>query len=219
VLGSFGLNIKDNGDISHSFKPFMFALTLTEKEISYSSLFKSFINICRHYNRINTLYINGIVFDHCQATHNAVTNTLTPLLKDFGINRQANISSPKVYSCITHVERNFKNHVDKSTYISNFKPMFTGILQAKNICMFDILCRNAMRIWNMTGQQQLTEWFTKIYLNDNWKNFYLNCIYPGVHPDNNLLESFNRVIKRYLMKPMNMSMLCSSEWGLPGFLK
>jgi hypothetical protein len=203
LFGSYGLNIDSQGNVTHTFRPFVAAITMSEIEGAFDKVFEGFLHLCKYHCNITTIKINGIVIDHSYASYNSITNNFSKYLQEFNELTDEQFKPPEVYSCITHVERNLKDNkhrVDGKYYDTHVSPMFNVIKYAKNKLMFDILCKTAIGIWSKDGYAQYCQYIEKVYFNSKWEKFFLNCIYPGVHPDNNLLESVNGQIKKILQK-------------------
>ena len=79
LLGGVTLKQSVSGAISHSFVPVLECITRSECEPAFAALFSAFCDVADKYAAVR-LKISVVVQDHCQASFNAVRNTLEHLL-------------------------------------------------------------------------------------------------------------------------------------------
>ena len=79
LLGGVTLKINNSGDCSHSFVPILECLTRSECEPAFAAIYKCFCKMADEYSNI-ALKVSVIMQDHCQASANALKNTLQHLV-------------------------------------------------------------------------------------------------------------------------------------------
>ena len=79
LLGGVTLKFSPTGISSHSFVPVLECITRSECEPAFAALFQTFCTVADRYAGLQ-LKISVLVQDHCQASANAVRNTLQGLL-------------------------------------------------------------------------------------------------------------------------------------------
>jgi len=64
--------------------------------------------------------------------------------------------------------------------------------------LFRTLSTAVIKSWQKNGEKDYAQWFQKVCLHQRWCNFNIGSLPVGVQPDNNSLESLNRVIKNWI---------------------
>lgn len=79
LLGGVTLKMNNSGECSHSFVPILECLTRSECEPAFSAIYKCFCKVADEYSNI-ALKVAVVMQDHCQASANALKNTLQLLV-------------------------------------------------------------------------------------------------------------------------------------------
>jgi len=95
LLGGVTLNVSAYGECSHSFVPILHCLTRSECEPAFAAVFKTFTQLADEYAGI-ILKIDVVMQDHCQASANALKNTLRLLTFQVELIKIITLFKPKV---------------------------------------------------------------------------------------------------------------------------
>lgn len=185
LLGTTTNVMNDNKSLTYSFVPFMWFFCATEAAVVYEAVYRTIIKWAKLIHDID-FKARYVQQDHCAASASAAISCF-PLTV--------------IADCYPHLVRKTKDH--KSMLVS--KDAMAGILEditrlhlvaSKNI--FTILSIATIKRWEEQGERVFAHWFKSVYLHERWRNFYIASLPVGVQPDNNSLESLNRVIKNWI---------------------
>lgn len=191
----------ENNTTTYSFVPFLWFFCATEATVVYEAVYKNIIKWAKIIHNID-FNIKYIQQDHCAASAAAALACFPAVI---------------IADCYPHLVRKSKEH--KSLLVD--KELIGGILEdierlhlvaSKDI--FSILSSATIKHWQQKGEREYATWFQSVYLHERWCNFHIANLPIGVQPDNNSLESLNRVIKNWIGTKTSFATLIKVSNGL-----
>lgn len=179
---------------SYSFVPFIWFFCATEATVVYEAVF----NTLKKWTKIvhgTDLVVKYIQQDHCAASAAA-----------------ADICFPGaiIADCYPHLIRKCKENrslLKDPTLLSSIMEDVNKLHLAHCTEFFRTLSTAIIKNWQNNGEHEYAQWFQKVYLHRRWCNFNIGSLPIGVQPDNNSLESLNRVIKNWIGTSNNIAVL------------
>ena len=170
--------------LTHQFRPFAFALAPTENQVVYEFLFRVTSEALFKFFQFVLLF-SAFCQDRSPSIANAV-HTRWP--------------ECKVVLCWPHIVRGAIDRgklVDK-TLFDLFTTHLTYVHSARSQLQFEKILLPLMLLhWREIGEHRMADVFEKVYGTEPWTNWHVSSSgIPGLTPNNNAIESWNRVIKR-----------------------
>ena len=172
-------------ELTHQFRPFAFALAPTENQVVYEVLFRvtSEAPLFKFFQFV--LLFRALCQDRAPSIANAVRTTWPEC---------------KTVLCWPHIARGAIDRgklVDK-TLFDLFTTHLTYVHSARSQLQFEnILLPQMLLHWRQIGERNMADLFEKVYGTEPWTNWHVTSSgIPGLTPNNNALESWNRTIKR-----------------------
>ena len=168
----------------HLFHSFGF-FCATEATVVYEAVYKTIIKWSKIIHNID-FHAKYIQQDHCAASAAAASTCFPNVI---------------IADCYPHLVRKAKEHrnilVDKGQ-ISGILEDIERLHLVASKDIFSLLSMATMKHWRNKGEKDYADWFESVYLHERWCNFHIATLPIGVQPDNNSLESLNRVIKNWI---------------------
>ena len=219
LLGGVTIKLTSAGAYSHSFVPILECITRSECEPAFSALFRALCLVADKYATM-TLKISVLVQDHCQASANAVRNTLQRLLPQ--VKRKYFImiiiylltlalekeNEVLLGGCETHVLRKIDEQKrllqNNDYYEATVQPFFRDLVNSANESIFFLLIGYAIKDWqSKIAFRPFVAWLQKVYINVTWYRFANYVTPPGCDTKNQILEACNKGMLNFLAKKVN----------------
>jgi len=171
--------------LTHHFRPFAFALAPTENQLVYEFLFKSTSEALLKFFQF-VLQFKAFCQDRSPSIANAV-HTLWP--------------ECSIILCWPHIIRGAIDRgklVDKGL-VETFNLHLTYVHSARSTDQFEILLKLMLQHWIEIGEEEMAATFLKVYGKEPWLNWHVTASgIPGFTANNNVIEAWNRLLKRYI---------------------
>ena len=169
----------------YSFVPFAWFFCCTEAKIVYESVYKCIKKWSKLIHDIE-LDVKYIQQDHCAASA-AAADECFPLAI--------------IADCFPHLIRKCrekKSLLHDSALLNNFLEDVLRLHLSCSRSIFSVLSVATIKHWEEQGETEYASWFKTVYLHKRWCNFSIGSLPVGVQPDNNCLESLNKVVKNLI---------------------
>jgi len=106
-----------------------------------------------------------------------------------------------IANCYPHLIRKCrekKNLLKDPSLLNKFLEDVVRLHLACSNEIFIALSTATLKHWENQGERDYASWFKNVYLHKRWCNFCIGSLPVGVQPDNNSLESLNRVVKNWI---------------------
>jgi len=185
-LGTTTNIVNENKLLTYSFVPFLWFFCATEATVVYEAVYNSITKWSKLLHGIN-FEVKYMQQDHCAASAAAAGNCFPLAI---------------IADCYPHLVRKCREHKN----LLRDKDLLGGLLndvQRLHLAdpsndIFSILAAATIKHWEQQGEGEFATWFKEVYLHKRWCNFSIGSLPIGVQPDNNSLESLNRVIKNWI---------------------
>lgn len=184
-LGTTTNVLQENRGTSYSFVPFVWFFCATEATIVYESVYNNMKKWAKLIYNID-FDVKYIQQDHCAASAAAAANCFPAAI---------------IANCYPHLIRKCKEkrHLLKdSSLIDTFLEDVVRLHLASSKEIFVALSSATLKHWEQQGEKEYANWFKNVYLHKRWCNFCIGSLPVGVQPDNNCLESLNKVVKNWI---------------------
>jgi len=174
----------------HSSRPFLFMFSKTESGYAIQKLLQVYKKVCAEFLNIPSS-IACATMDHSDAIRKAFLDEMT-------------ITSDSILDCWAHIARKVTENRGHIRGDGETKEIFLKqALEDLSVChlsrsrsIFNLLTTLLINKWTVDGQKVFADWFKKVYLN-KWGWWYVTASnIPGVLPNNNPMESYNKLIKQ-----------------------
>jgi len=172
-------------DLTHHFRPFAFALAPTENQVVFEFLFRVTAEALMKFFQFE-LQFNAF----CQDRSPSIANAVHSIWPDC-----------KVVLCWPHIIRGAidRGKLKNKDLVELFNSHLTYVHSARTSSQFEILLELMLKHWVDIGEKKMAESFEKVYGTNPWTNWHVTASdIPGFTSNNNVIEAWNRLIKRYI---------------------